>query len=504
LKYSEKAFHDVISSRSECTPGTREKILKKIMDWAKLSSNDTPLGYWMCGMAGTGKSTIAQSICNTLENEGLLAGSFFCSRQTDGCSNYDSIIPTIAYQLGRYSRTFAEGLLKALESDPDLASKNASKQIQKLLIDPWKSVITAKSFQHSTPVVVIDALDECKGIHQLLQVLVPAIQKGDMTGLKFFFTSRPEKNVSDHLTVQTPLNEGLLLENFYLHNVEESLVQADIAIFLEHRLQGVAIMPEQLRSLIHSSGKLFIYAATLVKYITGSPGWEQDRLAHVLDIKHSPKRHQTEVLDSLYYGILSNAFSSEEEEQKKSLTIVHTAISAGKRISCKVLADLLGYSDTLVETIVNTLGSVLYINNADQGIYTFHASFADYINSETRAESMHCNALIHHSLLTDKCLDLMESKLRFNICDLPSSFVPDNEVPGIVEKVAGRLKGALEYSCVFWAYHLKEGDLIDSTMEKLERFLEEKVIYWVEAMNLLKEIAKCINILDIVLQVSAI
>src|ERR1700761_4620756 len=64
-----------------CTPGTRVNVLAEIEAWAtSLNSLDPDIasGYWISGMAGTGKSTIALSICQNLEAKGVLAGSFFC------------------------------------------------------------------------------------------------------------------------------------------------------------------------------------------------------------------------------------------------------------------------------------------------------------------------------------------------------------------------------------------------------------------------------------------
>ena len=65
LPYSHNAMHDADlqkdQARKECTPGTRKQILEDINQWA--TSNNTSTGYWMCGMAGTGKSTIACAIC---------------------------------------------------------------------------------------------------------------------------------------------------------------------------------------------------------------------------------------------------------------------------------------------------------------------------------------------------------------------------------------------------------------------------------------------------------
>ncbi|THV00075.1 hypothetical protein K435DRAFT_657710, partial [Dendrothele bispora CBS 962.96] len=162
LKNSEQAPHDVGPDKTPCTDGTRVTILNEIMEWVQDSdSPNASLGYWMCGMAGTGKSTIAKSLCLMLEEQQLLAGSFFCSRQIPECREYHRIIPTIAYQLAYYSSTFGESLEKVLEEDQNIALKEPSIQVKKLLIHPWEAVVETKRFEGHVPVIVIDALDEC-------------------------------------------------------------------------------------------------------------------------------------------------------------------------------------------------------------------------------------------------------------------------------------------------------------------------------------------------------
>ncbi|KAE9384681.1 hypothetical protein BT96DRAFT_892388 [Gymnopus androsaceus JB14] len=127
LIHSPQAYYDadigVEFARRLCSLNTREKILTDIETWATTSNPDDALGYWMCGMAGTGKSTIAMSICKALEEKDLLAGTFFCSRQIPECRDYRLIIPTLAYQLARFSNTFAMSLRDILSVNPDLPSK---------------------------------------------------------------------------------------------------------------------------------------------------------------------------------------------------------------------------------------------------------------------------------------------------------------------------------------------------------------------------------------------
>ena len=55
--------------------------------------------FWLNGLAGTGKSTIAQTFAEITFADGILGASFFCSRDSEARSNLKSIFPTLAFQL---------------------------------------------------------------------------------------------------------------------------------------------------------------------------------------------------------------------------------------------------------------------------------------------------------------------------------------------------------------------------------------------------------------------
>jgi hypothetical protein len=453
-------------------------------------------------MAGTGKSTIAKSVCSMLKEKGLLGGAFFCSRQIEECKKCCNIIPTIAYQLAIYYRNstgFTQVIEKVLNEDPDIASKDSQIQVEQLLVDSWK-----KAPAQNPVVVVIDALDECVGIAQMLKYLIPAIKQQKMPGLKFFITSRPEQHITEHFNLEKMVGAELMIQHFYLHNVEKSIVKEDISKFLQHGLREIYIPKDKIEILVEQSGTLFIYAATVVKYVTGGGRRAKSRLDDVLNVKHTPEKLQTQVLDDLYDHILTEAVMAGQtpNEQKQGLEVLHTIIITGKPVSCQIISELLGYKSEDVEATVSALQSVLYINKDDQAIYVFHASFGDYLTTNSRAKDMYIDIVNQHDLLASHCLSLMESQLRFNICNLPSSFLSDNEVQDIKERTDENIGEALQYSSNFWVYHLGRGRLNGQIVNKVGRFVKRKMIFWIEAMSILGKLSECLRALDSAVKVS--
>ena len=90
------ARHDSSQAPSGCMADTRVKLLSELEFW--ISSNGERI-YWLSGLAGTGNFTVACSICTLLSESGLLAGSFFFSRNSADRRDARSIARTLASSL---------------------------------------------------------------------------------------------------------------------------------------------------------------------------------------------------------------------------------------------------------------------------------------------------------------------------------------------------------------------------------------------------------------------
>ncbi|KAH7877063.1 WD40-repeat-containing domain protein [Lentinula edodes] len=500
-------------SRSFCTRGTRTEVLDRILAWVTESNlNDNHSGgYWMSGMAGTGKTTITMSLCKELkETHGILAATFFCSRQIPECQDYKLVIPTLVYQLAMFFPDFSALVQNVLDGDVHVMHKKSSEQIQKLLIEPWGM---QKDLHPSMRmVVVIDALDECNGIESVLGPLVSAIQNKKLTGLKFFFTSRPEQVIEEGMITKiTSTQEILQVDEFVLHQVEYNLVQRDIHTYITDELHDLSLSQEQLKTLTNLSGKLFIYAATVIKSIKGGSGIRRSRTRQKERVKSFLRQENNtpEDLSKLYAGILESAIAKEEPSPSEVLEnwkIIHTIISVGEPLTCYAITQLLGMNledddddNDIVENLIQRLQAVFYISKSTNLVFTFHASFPDFI---MQYDQVIYNASIQHLDLTFSCFTIME-KLRFNICNLHSSLIADSEVKDLNERVAENIGETLKYCCQFWNYHFLKcsQSSYEEVLGKLELFLKQKGIYWIEAMSVMKLLPRCGEIITLLLKV---
>jgi hypothetical protein len=240
-------------------------VQKELQAWTQDPS--AAMVYWMSGMAGTGKTTIAYSLCKWLEDNNQLGASFFCSRTSTSCRNVNQIVPSIAYQLAWYSPAFRSALCDILKDDPAVGSLNLVQQFQKLVQEPLLAV------KHAIPggvVVVVDALDECEDIGGVRLIVEMVLRLAVDLPLKFFVTSRPEPAIWNEMLSPGRYSPSVL----HLHDIEQSIVEEDIKKFLKESLGRMSPTPldDDIQLLAKSSGKLFIYAATAVRYILPEKG----------------------------------------------------------------------------------------------------------------------------------------------------------------------------------------------------------------------------------------
>jgi hypothetical protein len=79
-----------------CLPDTRVDLLREIFDWA--DGQDERCIFWLNGLAGTGKSTIARTVARTYFDQKHLGASFFFSRGGGDVSHAGKFVTSIAVQ----------------------------------------------------------------------------------------------------------------------------------------------------------------------------------------------------------------------------------------------------------------------------------------------------------------------------------------------------------------------------------------------------------------------
>ncbi|CAE6433698.1 unnamed protein product, partial [Rhizoctonia solani] len=469
--------------RRGCTAETREAIHQTLQEWVLNPTSEKI--YWMNGMAGTGKTTIAYSLCEWLENTNRLGASFFCSRISSTCRSLSRIVPTVAYQLAQYSPAFQSVLCAALKKTPDAGTLNVAQQFEKLVHQP---MLGAKGAIPENVIIVIDALDECDDVYSVRLLLDVLLKFAEHLPLKFFVASRPEHVIRERMMSQGGAARSIV----HLHDIEQSIVEEDIKKYLTEALSSMSPPPtlKQIGMLAKRAGKLFIYAATVVRYINPEviPVESSVRLEMILMETKDPEEGDSiyEDLDRLYTTVLNAVFSQPlaRGEKGRMKRVLWTAVCAREPITAATLAALAALTESQVLSALQSLRSVLHVPEESGLVSALHASFPEYMLDSSRSRELHCNPLESNKTLVHHCFEIMGSGLRFNICNLESSYLTNDQMTDTETRIAKYISPTLSYACRYWAQHLLSSPALVNTQDMLLEFLSNRLLFWMEVLSL--------------------
>jgi cytidylate kinase len=490
-----------------CTPNTRVSVLDDIE--ARVRSSSDLCVFWLNGLAGTGKSTIAATVCERLDEQHLLGASFFVSRQQADTRDAQGIVRSIAHELASRNRLISEALCATLRDNSASVSRSLDKQIADFVTKPAR-VLDAQSML----VIVIDALDECfldvNGRPGGELVLVFVRQLLSLSGrLKLFITSRNEVPIQQMFV---KLAETAQQRVTKLHDLDKAIVQTDIQTYFKqsfHTLREYRSMElsltdwpdhNDLQCLVDQSGLLFIYAATVVRYLSSPHHSPPERLAQVLGRQRasgitSPHHH----LDELYMGILQDAVNTSGGERDSDLydrlhAVVAVIVLAQSPVHVDALAILSGVKLTNVRIVIRYLTSLLLVTTDDEPVRIFHPSFPDFMTDARRCtmESLRVNPPIDHGVLASRCLSILNETLHYDMCDIQNPATGNRNVPDL----AGRLRkkviswNAVRYACCFWTRHLVEHEKPSSDLlDILDDFCRKHLFHWLEILSLIEHLS---------------
>ncbi|KAJ7447901.1 hypothetical protein B0H11DRAFT_1878516 [Mycena galericulata] len=420
------AFHDSADRypQPQCHPDTRRKMLDVLQRWARgtepqknwmseddefyyppkdadsdsneddgivdlsggdHSDEDKPSSgiLWLHGPAGSGKSAIAQSLCEKLQGEGRLGGSFFFKRGHPSRGNASKLFPTIAYELARVNPELKNTIAETVENDPAIVHRSFSAQIQNLIIEPCRRT----PLTH--PVcVVIDGLDECNGqeIQQAILRSISTTMQQEPLPVLFFIASRPEPHITEVFN-EPDLNRFHRALNIRqsFEDVRRYLRSEFSRIHREHRstMSTVSLpwpSPELVETLVEKSSGYFIYASTIIKYIDDKNFRPTTRLEIILGIKPCGLGSPFDTLDQLYIRILSDL----PLDSRPQLLRIFTVIAAKFTLTVSDIEKLLDLDPGDVGLILRNLHSVIKVENTDL-VVAHHASFLDFLHDATRS-----------------------------------------------------------------------------------------------------------------------
>ncbi|KAI1089482.1 vegetative incompatibility protein HET-E-1 [Rostrohypoxylon terebratum] len=497
---SEAAFNSRHNQHEPtCLPNTRTELLHEIEKWIE-TPNERCI-FWLNGIAGTGKSTVARTVARTHYNRGDLGANFFFSRGGGDLSNANKLVTTLSRQLAARLPPVRRYICEAIDEQEDIMSLSLKDQWEKLIINPLSKLHS--KYLESTVVIVIDALDECESerdVRVLIRVLSTSRLLNNVR-LRVFVTSRPDILIRHGFT-KIPEVER---EVFALHQISPDIIDRDISIFFENHL--LAIREERgfeddwpgtriIKRLVEISCGLFIWASTACRFIREGRRLAKRRIKILIN-GYSSGVGPEKQLDLIYTNVLRNAIQQDyNEKEKQELCIMFRDVLGSIVILCsplsmESLAELLtiplgDIKDTLADlhTIFNIPPKTSY------PLRLHHPTFRDFLLDKERCRDLDfwIDQKQAHKALVDNCLALMSKKLKSDICGLgsPGTLI-ENVEPSLIERC---IPPDLQYACLYWVEHCRQSGMRLADGDTVERFFREHFLHWLEAINLMGKSAE--------------
>jgi len=396
------------------------------MSWIRGQDNETRdrIILWLTGAAGAGKSSIAQSIIERCIEEGLVLASFFFGRTDQTRNHGGSFVATLAYQIYSSVPATQEPILKAIEKDRLIFTRNLDCQFNALVILPLYSVFSSGEPFGPGRVIVIDGLDECidRGVQQkILEMICNSIRKFNLPIL-FFIASRPEHDIT--VTFRSTSMTGLFTR-LYLDDKYEP--DRDIRVFLRDSFENIRTnhpfktripdiwpTPNVLDLLVRKSSGQFIYAATVVLFVQSIRHQPHHRLEVVTNLRPAQGSDLPFAqLDALYAMIFSGVAQIDKVLYALSMYFMRIDMM---RYDFTVYERLLQFEEGELETLFCDLGALVQIKQVGEikRIRILHASLEDFLLDSTRSKeyfidlnlqrNKHVENSLRHLPLGEPCL----------------------------------------------------------------------------------------------------
>ncbi|KAJ6023890.1 hypothetical protein N7540_004687 [Penicillium herquei] len=498
LPIAEEALYDSYINQHEdmCLPDTRTELQLQISKWAE--SPGSKCIFWLNGMAGTGKSTIARTAAQAFKEKEKLGGTFFFKQGEADRGSAKLLITTIAKQLINSAPQLAPFIMKAIEDNPDIATRSLREQISILLFQPLKSLELTQS---TYMVVIIDALDECENDNdiRLLLRLLPEVQKETTMQFRFLLTSRPE--LAMRLGFQSIANSH---QDLILHEIPRPVIEHDITLYLHDRFSKMReerSLPldwpgdDIMQSLVEKTVPLFIAAATLCRFVSDK-SWNPIKRLHAL---LADQTSYASKMNSVYLPVLSELLTGQDEWESQQLVqefkdIVGVIILLESPLSVSALSQLLGLDADDVDSRLSLLHSVLHIPTAsNMPVRLLHLSFRDFLLDEKLKgrSPFWINDKENHRKIAMQCLRAMQGSLKKNICHLPGEGTTREEITkGIIDQC---ISSELQYSCRYWTHHLVQSQDPINALDDVLDFLRKHFLHLMEVLSILGVLAEVVG-----------
>lgn len=451
---------------------------EEFKQWQNNQSNRL---LWIRGDPGKGKTML---LCGIIDELTQLHGNtgnvsfFFCQATDVRINSATSVLRGLIYLLVQKNPS----LLFHVRARYDQAGKalfedtNAWSALSTIFTDILKDSSLSSAF------LIIDALDECtNSLRSLIDLIVQ--ESSIHPQIKWIVSSRNWPEIIERFDI------GSYIAPISLE-LNDTYVSESVNKFIEHKVNSLAQVKKYkdeireiiCRHLLSNSQGTFLWVALVCQNLDRTP------------TRHAIKKLEAfpPGLNDLYGRMIDQVRQSEDAEFCKQILAIMSTVY--RPITLSELSSLIevldyDYDDEALSEIITVCGSFLTLR--ENTITFVHQSAKDFLLQEALNEIFPSGIGAEHHMIFSYCLEVMFKTLRRDIFDI--------KLPGLSIKDARQPSpnplAAAEYACVYWVDHLqgsernKSYDLSLNKSGRVDTFLQQKFLHWLEALSILGRVS---------------
>ncbi|KAJ6553243.1 WD40-repeat-containing domain protein, partial [Mycena capillaripes] len=165
--------------------------------------------------------------------------------------------------------------------------------------------------------------------------------------------------------------------------------------------------------------------------------------------------------------------------------VLSTILQLFEPLDSTSLGALLELDPEELNGILLPLSAVIHVpDTSGAAVKIRHLSFREFMMSHVRQE-VRCGTESQQQSLTSALLKLMYKELKFNICDLPTSYLQNVDITDLQNRLDKCIPHHLRYACQFWVDHLTTRSYELHNAEAAEKLLIKQFLFWLEVLSLL-------------------
>jgi hypothetical protein len=170
------------------------------------------------------------------------------------------------------------------------------------------------------------------------------------------------------------------------------------------------------------------------------------------------------------------------------MKILSTILELLEPLDSQSLADLLELKKTDLLGILLPLSAVIHVSDAPgTAIRIIHLSFREFMTDYVKVDrpEILCGTDNQQRALLSTLMGVLDKQLKFNICDLPTSYLRNIDMPEFQWRLDNYIPLHLRYAAQFWVDHLMKIAFDACSDQQVQNLLFKKFLFWLEVLSLL-------------------